>query len=205
VGVHLDASQLERFSVYLGELLEWNLRFNLTALTEPEEILIKHFVDSLTPLPYLDRCASLLDIGSGAGFPGVPLKIAAPRLQVGLAEPNRKKISFLKHLIRTLALEGITAIPSRMENLSADIPRFQVAVSRALRRPEALIRSISPALAPGNLLLAMLGPVSEQDRTHLQRVGAQRSLELIRTVSLNLPGGRGERSLLFFQKAARGQ
>ena len=117
VGVSLSDTQIGLFGLYLRELLEWNKTFNLTSIRDPEDIIIKHFVDSLTPLPYLELSGEILDIGPGAGFPSLPLKIAAPELQVQLVEANRKKVSFLKHLIRTLKLESVTVLHSRFEHM----------------------------------------------------------------------------------------
>jgi 16S rRNA (guanine527-N7)-methyltransferase len=200
VGVSLSGSQIELFWLYLRELLEWNRRFNLTAIKNPDDIIIKHFVDSLTPLPYLDFSGSLLDIGPGAGFPGVPLKIAAPQLQVHLVDASRKKISFLKHLTRTLRLEGVTALHSRVEEMEHPEKPFKIIISRAFRRLEPLIQLVSPLLKSGNILVAMLGPANTQELSQFQALGLAASLEISQTVTLDLPHGRGGRTLLFLSK-----
>src|SRR5205809_4969724 len=98
---------LQQFLRYRQELLDWNTRFNLTAITDPEEVLIKHFLDSLSLLIAYDRPgARLLDIGSGAGFPGLPRKIARPHWQVVLLEATGKNVTFLRHMIELLQLTG---------------------------------------------------------------------------------------------------
>ncbi|UCG11138.1 MAG: 16S rRNA (guanine(527)-N(7))-methyltransferase RsmG [Deltaproteobacteria bacterium] len=199
VDVGLNASQIELFCLYLRELLEWNRKFNLTAVKNTEDMIIKHFVDSLTPLPYLPF-GGLLDIGSGAGFPGIPLKIAAPRLQVKLVDASRKKVSFLKHIIRTLGLTDVTAVQSRIENMDRPEPSFQILISRAFRRLEDLLQVVSPLLRPGNTLVAMLGPTGEEERTKLRGLACTEGLELNQTIVLDLPYGRGKRTLLFFNK-----
>ena len=200
VGVSLTESQLELFWLYLQELLEWNKTFNLTGIRDPADIIIKNFVDSLTPLPYLERSGRLLDIGSGAGFPGIPLKIAAPQLQVHIVDARRKKTAFLKHIIRTLELKGVTALHGRAEEMEQPEQPFQIIISRAFRRLEPLIKLVSPLMEPGNTLVAMLGPTSNEEQSRFQDLASAESLEIKQTVSLDLPHDRGGRTLIFFIK-----
>jgi 16S rRNA (guanine527-N7)-methyltransferase len=200
VGVSLSDTHIDSFDLYLQELLEWNKTFNLTGIRDPEDIVIKHFVDSLTPLPYLEPSDGLLDIGSGAGFPSLPLKIAAPELQVQLVEANRKKVSFLKHLIRTLKLESVTVLHSRFEHIKPPDQSFNTIISRAFTRLEPLLKLVAPLMVSGNTLVAMLGPTNAQDHPEFADYGLTESLDLYRVVSLELPRGRGGRTLLFFKK-----
>jgi 16S rRNA (guanine527-N7)-methyltransferase len=200
VGVSLEDLQIELFGLYLQELLEWNKTFNLTGIRDPEDIVIKHFVDSLTPLPYLEPIGRLLDIGPGAGFPSIPLKIAAPGLEVQLVEASRKKISFLKHIIRILELESVTAMHSRVEDIKLPDEPFDTIISRAFARLEPLVKIVSPLMKPGNTLVAMFGPTTSEDHPRLADRALAESLELKRVVSLELPRGRGGRTLLFFAK-----
>ena len=200
IGVLLTQSQLELFWLYLQELLEWNKTFNLTGITDPADIIIKHFVDSLTPLPYLELSGRLLDIGSGAGFPGIPLKIGAPQLQVHIVDAKRKKTSFLKHLIRTLELKGVTAFHGRAEEMEPPEQSFQILISRAFRRLQPLTKLVSPLMEPGNILVAMLGPITEEELGRFQDLASVESLEIKRTGSLHLPHDRGGRTLLFLLK-----
>src|SRR6266581_7436313 len=111
LGLELTEQQLDQFLWYQQELLDWNTRINLTAITDPEEVLIKHFLDSLSLLLVYDKPQTrLLDIGAGAGFPGLPLKIVRPEWQVTLLEATGKKVTFLQHMIEMLQLEGVVAI-----------------------------------------------------------------------------------------------
>ena len=200
VGVSLRDSQIKLFELYLQALLEWNKTFNLTGIRDPEDIVIKHFVDSLTPLPYLEPSGRLLDIGSGAGFPSIPLKIAAGELQITLVEASRKKVSFLKHIIRTLKLEPVVVQHGRFELMEpADLP-FNTIISRAFTRLEPLVKLVAPLMTPGNTLVAMLGPAKGSERPGFAGLAQAESLELHRMVSLELPRGRGGRTLLFFKK-----
>ena len=200
VGVSLRDSQIKLFEVYLQALLEWNKTFNLTGIRDPEDIVIKHFVDSLTPLPYLEPSGRLLDIGPGAGFPSIPLKIAAGELHITLVEASRKRVSFLKHIIRTLKLESVIVKHSRFEHLEpADLP-FNTIISRAFTRLEPLVKLVAPLMTPGNSLVAMLGPAKGSEHSRFADFAQAESLELHRIVSLELPRGRGGRTLLFFTK-----
>jgi 16S rRNA (guanine527-N7)-methyltransferase len=200
VGVSLRDSQIELFKLYLQELLEWNKTFNLTGIRDPEDIVIKHFVDSLTPLPYLEPSGRLLDIGPGAGFPSIPLKIAAGDLQVTLVEANRKRVSFLKHIIRTLKLESVVLLHSRFEHMEPAEQPFNTIISRAFTRLEPLLKLVAPLMAPGNTLVAMLGPPKASEHPRFADSALAANLELNRVVSLALPRGRGGRTLLFFKK-----
>lgn len=200
MGVPLGPDQLEQFWCYLQELQEWNQRYDLTAITDPQDIVIKHFVDSLTPLPLLGPATDLVDVGSGAGFPGIPLKIASPSLRIQLLDAKRRKVSFLKHVIRTLGLSGITAHQGRIEEFSGSRLTCEVLISRAFQRPAPLLRLVSPVLVSGATAVAMLGPTGPEDLSHFQDVAGGLGFQLSRWQSLNLPRGRGGRTLLFFLK-----
>jgi 16S rRNA (guanine527-N7)-methyltransferase len=200
VGVSLTTSEVELFWIYLQELGDWNKKFNLTAIRDPEDIIIKHFVDSLTPLPYMTRSGGLMDVGSGAGFPGIPLKIAAPQLQVSLVDSSRRRVSFMKHIIRMLGLEGITVLHSRLEDIDQPPEPFESIISRAFRQLETLLHLVTPLLQPGNRLVAMIGPAAPEEQKRFGALASERNLELNRTVSLELPRNQGRRTLLFFQK-----
>ena len=201
VSVSLGAQQVELFWLYLQELLEWNKTFSLTGIKNPDDIIIKNFIDSLTPLPYLDSSGSLLDIGSGAGFPSIPLKISCPELEVQLVEASRKKVSFIKHLIRTLGLEGVSVLHSRVEEMEQPERPFRTIISRAFRRPAPLLQLVTPLLEPSTTLIAMLGPTTSAEQNELEALALAESLEVSRVVSLQLPHGRGGRTLVFFSKA----
>lgn len=200
IGVRLSAPQAELFWLYLQELLEWNRTFPLTAVTDPADIVIKHFVDSLSPLPYLQTLTNVLDIGSGAGFPGIPLKIATPELRLSLVDASRKKVSFLKQVIRTLKLRDVAVRHGRVEDLPPPDPPFTTIISRAFRRLEPLLDLVSPLLSPECVLIAMLGPTRAPEHRLFRELASTHGLHLSRLVPLELPRGRGGRTLVFFGK-----
>lgn len=164
LGVDLVPGQLDRFALHAETLAAWNRKVNLTAITEPAEVAVKHFVDSLAAVPLVPREAALLDLGAGGGFPGLPLKVALPALRVTLVDASRKKVSFLSQVIRLLALEDTAARHARAEAM-ADDPAFRgafdVVVSRAVTAFEPLARLSTPLLRAGGILVAMRGPETE--------------------------------------------
>lgn len=198
LGVSLDTSAVEAFERLLDELIKWNQKMNLTALREERSIIVRHFLDSLTLLRYLPRGASLLDLGSGAGFPGVPIKIARPDLHIVLLEATRKKTYFHQHLIRSLNLSGIRSVWGRSNQGEVKTilgNRFNVVVSRAVWPLEVFLREAICYIHSRGIIIAMRGrDVSVPIRPE------SLSLSLYRTVSTDLPFDRIRRKLLFFRK-----
>jgi len=144
------------FARYLKELLAWNKKFNLTTITNPEEIRKKHFEDSLLLLKVIPLTnQTVIDVGTGAGFPGVPLKIACPKIRLTLLEATRKKVEFLKHLIKILALENTEAIWSRAEDYALNSREvFDLAVSRAVAKLNVLCEYCLPLVKVGGTFVA---------------------------------------------------
>jgi 16S rRNA (guanine527-N7)-methyltransferase len=160
LGVTLPAGALPRFAIHAAELVHWNHRVNLTAIIDPFEIAEKHFTDSLAALPWLKTDTRMVDIGSGAGFPGIPIKVAAPSIEVVLLESSRKKAAFMKHVIRRLNLGGIEVWHGRAEDycrLAKAFVPFDTAISRALGGLDRLVELAAPMLSPDGTLLAMRG------------------------------------------------
>ena len=122
-----------KFDVYVELLQKWNEKYNLTSITDPDNIKTDHFDDSLAPLPLLEDSKRLVDLGTGAGFPGIPLKMARPELEVVLIDAKRKKVSFCNEVIRTLGLQDIEAIQGRAEDpyLYRSLGLFDAVISRA--------------------------------------------------------------------------
>jgi 16S rRNA (guanine527-N7)-methyltransferase len=150
----------------VDELLRWNRSRNLTAITGREEGLEKHLVDSLTLLPFARKATSLLDIGSGAGFPALPLKISCPELAVVSVDAVGKKIDFQRHVVRHLGLKGFVALHERVEVLAKDPDYrggFDLVTARALCSLGELIAYAEPFLAPGGRLVAMKGPEGQHE------------------------------------------
>lgn len=153
--------------------MEWNKRFNLTAVTDPEEIRIRHFEDSLTVLQAIDLDEqSVVDVGAGAGFPGIPLKIVRPGIQLTLIEATRKKAEFLKHLVTVLGLTGVKVLWGRAEELVNYHGKYEVAVSRAVAKFPLLVKYCLPLLKIGGIFVAL-----KQDAVEAEVKEANRNIE----------------------------
>lgn len=161
MGLTVTDTQARQFALHGQCLLEWNRRINLTAITKPEDVAVKHFLDAIAPLAHLPAHGRLLDIGTGGGFPGLPLKVMVPELSMTLIDGVRKKINFVKHVIRQLELGSIQALHARAEVLGRDRAYagvFQTVVCRALADPDHLLALAEPLLAPGGRIIAYQGP-----------------------------------------------
>lgn len=201
-GIRLNEKEVEAFDLYLRELLKWNQKINLTAIRSEKGIVVKHFLDSLSAYPYLSKPSSLLDIGSGAGFPGIPLKMVEPFLEVTLIDSVRKKVDFQKHIIRTLGLKGIEAIHGRVQDkeiLQSMGGRFDFVISRAFSDLQTLLILSLPFLKKGGIVLAMKGEMNREEIPSLAKIEGIR-YRLQKTVSLVIPGGTFKRSILLFEK-----
>ena len=172
MGIEIDEVATAAFSTHASELINWNRKINLTAIRNPRDIAIKHFLDSIAPVDFIPDNCRLLDIGSGGGFPGIPLKILKPTVSVFLIDGARKKVNFLKHVIRTLGLERTEARQIRAENLQQDpafTNFFDVIISRALSDLTSFVKHALPLLAKQGLIVAMKGQVGQKE---LQALGA---------------------------------
>lgn len=167
LNIELNDAQLAQFTIYKNELLAWNAKTNLISEKSAREIITRHFLDSLTALPFMTNPdARIIDIGCGAGFPGLPLKIAQPRLKVHLLEANRKKVSFLKHILRLLRLSDVVVLHDRFENIIRNNDwkeKFDLLISRAAVKLPVLQALGVFFLAPDGEFMALKGPNVEAE------------------------------------------
>jgi 16S rRNA (guanine527-N7)-methyltransferase len=204
VGVPLGKTERDLFALYHRELLLWNRRINLVSQQTSREIVIRHFVDSLTPAPWIERPEGLLiDLGSGGGFPGIPLRIALPGLHLTLVESSRKKTSFLTHIVRTLNLDNVTIIRERVEALIGEpacAGSFDTVLSRATFKLPELIRMASFFLKPEGLLIALKGsdPQEEMDEAETVLTAARMILTVCRDICL--PGTDLSRKIIIYKR-----
>lgn len=188
LGVELSQQQIELFSLFYQELQRWNKAINLTALKMERDIIIKHFLDSLTPLGLLPGDKATADVGTGAGFPGIPLKIVRPELNMTLVERSSKKCIFLEHIVRRLSLTGMTVECADVAKLAIEAAwqaRFHAILCRATWSLAALAEGCGPLLAAGGVILAMKGPGLEKELEEFK--GLHLKLQLHEVVKLNLP------------------
>jgi 16S rRNA (guanine527-N7)-methyltransferase len=207
-GLELTPEHMEAFELYYWQLITWNERLNLTTITDYEEVQVKHFLDSLSclqVLPQLPSGARCIDIGAGAGFPGLPLKIVRPRIGLTLLEATGKKALFLEDIVAKLGLEGVEIIKGRAEELgqhSAHREGYEVAVARAVAQLPVLLEYALPLLTVGGIFVAQKGMEIESEMEAAQeamKVLAGRTKE-VRPV--HLPGLEGPRHLVVVEKVA---
>ena len=205
VGVTLDETQATQFVRYRDLLLEWNERFNLTTITDDAAILALHFADSLSLLPALPMNAqTLLDVGTGAGMPGIPLKIARPDLRVTLMDSTGKKIAFCQAVIDDLRLSGIRAVHARAEeaaHLRDHREHYAIVVARALAHLPTLVEYLLPFVRVGGLCVAMKGSDAQQEATRAERAIQILGGELAQLQPVTLPGVPDQRALVIIRKS----
>jgi len=197
--VFLPEATLKNEIIFLDELLRWNRQINLTAVRDRQGALEKHLIDSLALLAYLPGAAQMLDIGSGAGLPGIPLAVARPELQVVSIDSVGKKISFQKHIKRLMKLGNLHPVHGRIEALDmalADHAQFDLAVARAFSSLEQLLKKATPWLQPEGELLAMKGPEGEDELRRLEPRLSVSGFQLKAVESYRLPFSQAERLLI---------
>ena len=171
---------LAQLSTYLDLLLKWNARTNLTAIRDPEQIVFRHFGESLFTATRLPPCTTLLDLGSGAGFPGIPIQLALPALNVTLAESQNKKAAFLREVVRTLSLPTQVWAGRAEELLSEQV--FDVVALRAVDEPDSALALARRLTVPGGTV-AHLAVSSDEGEVGISIPGSQRSVLRLLTVS----------------------
>lgn len=203
LGVDIYPDMLHAFKRYMQLMLDWNTRMNLTAITEEREIIIKHFLDSLSIVPLLPSGTFKMgDVGTGAGFPGIPAKIARPDINLTLIDSVRKKTDFLKEVISVQGMESAGVIHSRAEDLGADIryrESFDVCTARAVAPLNVLLEYTLPLVKKGGRVLAMKG----RDTGEIS--GAKKALgvlggEILSVKTFNLPFSDIKRSIITVKK-----
>ncbi|MDA8139684.1 MAG: 16S rRNA (guanine(527)-N(7))-methyltransferase RsmG [Desulfobacteraceae bacterium] len=201
VGIPLNASQAGQMGLHARALLEWNRKINLTAITDPQQVAIKHFLDAIVPLPYVPIQGPLLDIGTGGGFPGLPLKIMRPQQPMTLIDASRKKINFVKLVIRHLTLPLVDAHQCRVEEFRSRVEnreRYQAIVTRAFANIETVARMASDLLAPEGRIIIYQGPGEETRRIQDGTVAG--ALKVLKTIDYQLPLIHDRRKLVVMGK-----
>jgi len=188
----LDNAAVEKFVVFIRLLEKWNRVTNLTAVRDPLQMVTRHILDSLAVVPFLTR-GSLLDVGTGAGLPGVPIAIASPGLDVTLLDSNAKKLRFVRQATAELGLDNVQVVQARMQEYQPG-RSFDMVISRAVASLDELYQQTVHLLRPGGRMLFMKGAVPEQEIGALQDGRAGLHIE-----HLNIPGLAAERHLLWLE------
>lgn len=202
IGIELDNNKLNSLKIYKEMLQEYNQKFNLTAIIKDEDIYLKHFYDSLTLLKCLDltKPLKLLDIGTGAGFPGLVLKIVFPNLEITLLDANSKKITFLKEVSQKLNLQNIYFLNNRAENLSPNYrEHFDIITSRAVSQIRILLELSIPYLKVNGLFLPLKSNYEEELKNATNTLKVLNST-VEKILEFNLPFNSNKRSILVIKK-----
>jgi len=205
IGIVLDELAIDRLMKYQELLLFYNKQFNLTAITDPYEVIIKHFIDSMTAMDYIPSGSSVVDVGTGAGFPGMVIAIISPSCNVTLIDSLKKRVNFLEEVIRSLALTNVKAYHLRAEEGALGELResFDVGVARALSTLPTIIEYVVPYLKIGGLLIAFKGDYEEEIASSTKALKALGSrLETIKSFILD---GEYKRSLIVIKKLEKTQ
>ena len=203
----LSEEQILKFTRYDALLVDWNERMNVTAITEPRDVAVKHMVDSLPAYDaaLFSGAPTVIDVGTGAGFPGIPLKIFDPSIRLTLMDSLAKRLAFLEAVVEDLGLTGVTCVHARAEDAAHEPQRrerYDIAVSRAVARLPVLLEYTLPFVKKGGHLIALKGRTAEEEATDAKRalklLGGR--LETIRPVTL--PGLSAKRAVLTITKIA---
>lgn len=202
IHIELSDKQVQQFEDYERLLLIWNNHFNLTAITEHEDIINKHFFDSLCASKTIEfKNQSIIDIGSGAGFPGIPLKICFPDLKMTLLESNSKKASFLELIIKTLELKNIKVINKRAEDCFEEREKYDIAVARAVASLPILLELCIPFVRVGGYFLAQKGTKANEELLMSKKALRKLSTRVLLQDEYVLPGfGETHTNLLFLKE-----
>ncbi|NLV87859.1 MAG: 16S rRNA (guanine(527)-N(7))-methyltransferase RsmG [Tissierellia bacterium] len=205
LNIELSEIQVNNFIKYKDLLKEWNKKINITAITEDDEIDIKHFLDSLTPVTtgLLDKNIKLIDIGTGGGFPGLPLKIYNEELNVTLLDSLNKRITFLKEVIDTLGLDNIEAIHGRAEELGRDEKhreQYDISISRAVASLNTLSEYCMPFVKVGGHFISMKGPDVEDELKDAEKAIKTLGGKLVKVESIKIPQSDIVHSLIIIEK-----
>jgi len=203
--IELNDQQLAQFSTYYDLLVEWNEKVNLTAITEKDEVYLKHFYDSITPSFYEDfsKIKSICDVGAGAGFPSLPLKICYPHLHITIIDSLKKRINFLQELIDQLQLTNVTLVHSRAEDAGSDNryrEKYDVVTARAVARMSVLSEYCLPFTKKAGLFIALKGANAKEELADANKAIKVLGGKILKEESFYLPKEESERSLIWIEK-----
>ncbi|MGN1202182.1 MAG: 16S rRNA (guanine(527)-N(7))-methyltransferase RsmG [Eubacterium sp.] len=206
IGIELDSYGADRFDAYAERLVRWNNHVNLTAITEPEDIVIKHFVDSLYPLKYIQMKPGqkLVDVGSGAGFPGLPMLIANPQLEVNFVDSVGKKLAFIKDVLRNTGLVGVIT-HKRAEEIGKDSDyreQYDYATARAVAPLNVLCEYCLPLVKVGGLFVSLKGSAGGQELRQAEKAIKTLGGEVAKFDEYTLSNGE-ERSIVIIRKISQ--
>ena len=203
INIEFTEEQLQKFYQYMNLLIEWNEKINLTAIVEPKEIILKHFIDSLTIIKYIEPNKSVIDIGTGAGFPGIPVKIMREDLDITLLDSLNKRIHFLNEVIQKLELKNITAVHARIEEYAKNKQyreTFDVATSRAVANLTTLSEYMLPMVDLKGMAICMKGSEINEEISKSKNSIKLLGGKIDKIEEFTLPKSDNRRNLILIKK-----
>ena len=200
---NIDSSKKEKFDKYLELLQEWNNKINLTAITDKDGIELKHFYDSLTISEYIKPNSSLIDVGTGAGFPGIPLKIKDESIKLTLLDSLNKRLLFLEEVEKELKLENVENVHGRAEDIGQEKnfrEKFDYATSRAVARLSVLVEYLLPFVKLGGYCICMKGPNIEEELKDAEKAIKVLGGEIEKIDNFKLENDENERNIIIIKK-----
>jgi len=203
VDIELNEKQIVLFYKYMEMLLEWNEKINLTAITEVKEIVVKHFIDSILVAKFIKPESKIIDVGTGAGFPGIPLKIYNESYKLTLLDSLNKRTIFLQEVVKELGLENVEIIHGRAEDYAQDMKYREIydyAISRAVAPLNILLEYLVPYTCVNGTVIAMKGNNAEEEIKNAQNAMNKLCVNIREKEKIELPDNSGERFILVFEK-----
>ncbi|WP_249029320.1 16S rRNA (guanine(527)-N(7))-methyltransferase RsmG [Tannockella kyphosi] len=206
-GIKVTPRQMEQFDLYYHILVEWNEKMNLTAITKEEDVYLKHFYDSITiAFDFSFKDQSIVDIGAGAGFPSIPLKIIYPELQVTIVDSLTKRITFLQHLFQQLQLDNCKAISARAEEFAVDHrEQYDIAMARAVARLNILDELCLPLVKVDGYFLSLKGRQAEVEIQEAKKGIEKLGGKIEKQISFNLANEDDQRCNIIIKKTKQTQ
>ncbi len=206
LNLKLDDSQIKNFYDFMNLLIEKNKVMNLTGITEPKEVILKHFIDSLTVLKYINENDNIIDVGTGAGFPGIPLKMAENSLEITLLDSLNKRINFLNEVIEKINLNKVKTIHGRAEDFGQDFKyreKYDVAVSRAVAPLNVLLEYMLPFVKVGGKCICMKGSNCDEEIENSRKAIEILGGKIEKIKKFNLPNSDNNRTIFIIKKVQK--
>ena len=203
IDIDFTETQIEKFYEYMNLLLEWNEKINLTAITEIDDIILKHFIDSITVLKFIDDESSIIDVGTGAGFPGIPISIMKENTKVTLLDSLNKRINFLNEVSRKISLNNVNTYHGRAEDFAQNNKhreKFNIAISRAVANLTTLVEYVIPYVKIGGYCICMKGPGVDEEINQAEFAIKELGGRIEKIDSFLLPNSDIERNIIIIRK-----